>query len=110
MDKLIQVDNDQVKSEMYEMLSRLIGTEGVINNPDNRRAIKSLLAKARDEKTKTVIDAVNKFKGVWKFSDHFSASYSYGNWTVHSDYTGSVCTVEGFNNLVSELSAAEWIK
>jgi hypothetical protein len=64
---------------------------------------------------KTVIDAVNEFKGIWPYNDSlvmyfFSGANGYGYYSKEADYNGvTAFTSEKFNKCVDELSKAEWM-
>lgn len=59
---------------------------------------------------KTVINAVNEFKGVWPYSDslvmyYFSGTNGYGYYSKESDYNGvTAFTSEKFNQCVDEMA------
>jgi hypothetical protein len=74
----------------------------------------------------TLMQAVNELKGdlgnskKWNLAEQYSSSSilshssEFDSYAISSvrlnDKLTNICTVEEFNNLVAELSAAEWIK
>lgn len=69
------------------------------------------LTDLRKKQGKTVVDAVNYFKGVWPHSGHKCASFSHDEWTFFFKDVDEyhACTIEEFNQCVKEMSEARWM-